>query len=147
MRQEAKDQGKSGGQRTPAKAEGKRTVPETKAKRTQAEAEGKKAEGESNKKEENRFGFPLESGYCDSNTGPSGPKPDALANCATPRIPVWDCKYTGDFVKIKIFRRIFNFFKTFLIPFLYKSSIPYVRGISKSGYGITSVYGEPSTSR
>ena len=26
------------------------------------------------------------SGYCDSNTGPSGPKPDALANCATPRI-------------------------------------------------------------
>ena len=28
---------------------------------------------------------PLKSGYCDSNTGPSGPKPDALANCATPR--------------------------------------------------------------
>ena len=27
------------------------------------------------------------SGYCDSNTGPSGPKPDALANCATPRFP------------------------------------------------------------
>ena len=27
------------------------------------------------------------SGYCDSNTGPSGPKPDALANCATPRVP------------------------------------------------------------
>lgn len=27
----------------------------------------------------------LLSGYCDSNTGPSGPKPDALANCATPR--------------------------------------------------------------
>ena len=26
------------------------------------------------------------SAYCDSNTGPSGPKPDALANCATPRI-------------------------------------------------------------
>ncbi len=26
------------------------------------------------------------SGYCDSNTGPSGPKPDALANCATPRL-------------------------------------------------------------
>ena len=36
---------------------------------------------------------------------------------------------------------------TVLLPFLYKSSIPYVRGISKSGYGITSVYGEPSTSR
>ena len=29
----------------------------------------------------------LLSGYCDSNTGPSGPKPDALANCATPRVP------------------------------------------------------------
>ena len=28
------------------------------------------------------------SGYCDSNTGPSGPKPDALANCATPRLLV-----------------------------------------------------------
>ena len=28
----------------------------------------------------------LKSGYCDSNTGPSGPKPDALANCATPRL-------------------------------------------------------------
>ena len=28
------------------------------------------------------------SGYCDSNTGPSGPKPDALANCATPRNPL-----------------------------------------------------------
>ena len=36
---------------------------------------------------------------------------------------------------------------TNLVSFLYKSSIPYVRGISKSGYGITSVYGEPSTSR
>ena len=48
MRQEAKDQDKSGGQRTPAKAEGKRTDPETKAKRTQGEAEGKKAAGESN---------------------------------------------------------------------------------------------------
>ena len=36
------------------------------------------------------------SGYCDSNTGPSGPKPDALANCATPRLSfpfIWDCKY------------------------------------------------------
>ena len=37
------------------------------------------------------------SGYCDSNTGPSGPKPDALANCATPRFPEWDCKYTPFF--------------------------------------------------
>ena len=38
----------------------------------------------------------LLSGYCDSNTGPSGPKPDALANCATPRLCfpfIWDCKY------------------------------------------------------
>ncbi len=32
------------------------------------------------------FEHPLSlSGYSDSNTGPSGPKPDALANCATPR--------------------------------------------------------------
>ena len=30
----------------------------------------------------------LKSGYCDSNTGPSGPKPDALTNCATPRLLV-----------------------------------------------------------
>ena len=30
----------------------------------------------------------LMSGYCDSNTGPSGPKPDALTNCATPRLLV-----------------------------------------------------------
>ena len=38
-----------------------------------------------NKKEDDNR-HPLLSGYCDSNTGPSGPKPDALANCATPRI-------------------------------------------------------------
>ena len=57
LRQEAKDQGKSGGQRTPAKAEGKRTDPETKAKRTQGEAEGKKAAGESNKKRGKPFWF------------------------------------------------------------------------------------------
>lgn len=37
-----------------------------------------------NKKEDDNR-HPLLSGYCDSNTGPSGPKPDALANCATPR--------------------------------------------------------------
>jgi hypothetical protein len=48
----------------------------------------------------------LKSGYCDSNTGPSGPKPDALANCATPRNPIsfpnWDCKYTSLSLKFKI---------------------------------------------
>ena len=49
----------------------------------------------------------LMSGYCDSNTGPSGPKPDALANCATPRmIPYsseWDCKDMAFFMNGKIF--------------------------------------------
>ena len=39
-----------------------------------------------NKKEDDNRHPLLMSGYCDSNTGPSGPKPDALANCATPRI-------------------------------------------------------------
>ena len=43
------------------------------------------------------------SGYSDSNTGPSGPKPDALANCATPRIPDWDCKYKSVLKKNKVF--------------------------------------------
>ena len=47
------------------------------------------------------------SGYCDSNTGPSGPKPDALANCATPRNSSsfeLDCKYTKFFPICKIFQ-------------------------------------------
>ena len=39
-----------------------------------------------NKKRDAEISASLLSGYCDSNTGPSGPKPDALANCATPRI-------------------------------------------------------------
>ena len=30
------------------------------------------------------------------------------------------------------------------LPFLYKSSIPYAREISRSGYGITAAYGQPS---
>ena len=50
----------------------------------------------------------IKSGYCDSNTGPSGPKPDALANCATPRLFVslnWDCKYTHIFSFSKIFAK------------------------------------------
>lgn len=38
-----------------------------------------------NKKRPNSGRFFCLSGYSDSNTGPSGPKPDALANCATPR--------------------------------------------------------------
>ena len=33
----------------------------------------------------NKKAAEFRSGYSDSNTGPSGPKPDALANCATPR--------------------------------------------------------------
>lgn len=37
------------------------------------------------KKETMKIHRLFKSGYCDSNTGPSGPKPDALANCATPR--------------------------------------------------------------
>ena len=47
------------------------------------------------------------SGYCDANTGPSGPKPDALANCATPRNSSsfeLDCKYTKFFPIYKIFQ-------------------------------------------
>lgn len=31
------------------------------------------------------------------------------------------------------------------VTFLYKSNIPYLREISKSGYGITGAYGKPST--
>ena len=51
------------------------------------------------------------SGYCDSNTGPSGPKPDALANCATPRLFfIWDCKYRAFFYNHQIFPNIFSFF-------------------------------------
>ena len=38
------------------------------------------------KRDQSQRLWSLLSGYCDSNTGPSGPKPDALANCATPRI-------------------------------------------------------------
>ncbi len=51
------------------------------------------------------------SGYCDSNTGPSGPKPDALANCATPRLFfIWDCKYRAFFYNHQIFPNIFFVF-------------------------------------
>ena len=46
--------------------------------------------------------FSFVSGYCDSNTGPSGPKPDALANCATPRLFELDCKDTFNFWISKI---------------------------------------------
>lgn len=38
-----------------------------------------------NEKSDHTWSLPSLSGYSDSNTGPSGPKPDALANCATPR--------------------------------------------------------------
>ena len=47
------------------------------------------------------------SGYCDSNTGPSGPKPDALANCATPRFPIG----TANVLKFYV---IANFLTNFL---------------------------------
>ena len=53
------------------------------------------------------------SGYCDSNTGPSGPKPDALTNCATPRLlfpshlglQIYDSflKLQNFFIKISLF--------------------------------------------
>lgn len=33
----------------------------------------------------------------------------------------------------------------FLLPFLYKSNIPSMREISKSGHGITGAYGKPAT--
>ena len=56
--------------------------------------------------------------------------------------PVLKKRHDGQFRR----RHIWSLFSV-LLPFLYKSSIPYVRGISKSGYGITSVYGEPSSSR
>ena len=33
----------------------------------------------------------------------------------------------------------------YLLSFLYKSNIPYVREVSRSGYGITGAYGKPAT--
>lgn len=33
----------------------------------------------------------------------------------------------------------------FSVPFLYKSNIPSMREISKSGHGITGAYGKPAT--
>ena len=59
-----------------------------------------------NKKEDDNR-HPLLSGYCDSNTGPSGPKPDALANCATPRFPIG----TANVLKFYV---IANFLSNFL---------------------------------
>ena len=32
-----------------------------------------------------------------------------------------------------------------IVSFLYKSNIPYVREVSRSGYGITGAYGKPAT--
>ena len=51
------------------------------------------------------------SGYCDSNTGPSGPKPDALANCATPRIPFlsnWTANIHFNFETTKYFQYFYS---------------------------------------
>lgn len=42
------------------------------------------------------------SGYSDSNGGPPGPKPGALANCATPRLRT---------ANIRRFFQIANFFR------------------------------------
>ena len=53
------------------------------------------------------FDFSFLSGYCDSNTGPSGPKPDALANCATPRVP------SNGIAKIHHFLKLAKYFLTF----------------------------------
>ena len=53
----------------------------------------------------------LMSGYCDSNTGPSGPKPDALANCATPRIPFlsnWTANIHFNFETTKYFQYFYS---------------------------------------
>ena len=36
-------------------------------------------------------------------------------------------------------------FRFLLLPFLYKSNIPSMREISKSGHGITGAYGKPAT--
>ena len=36
-------------------------------------------------------------------------------------------------------------FHEYLVPFLYKSNIPSMREISKSGHGITGAYGKPAT--
>ena len=47
------------------------------------------------------------SGYCDSNTGPSGPKPDALANCATPRFPLIGLQRFADFSNAQNFMKLF----------------------------------------
>ena len=58
----------------------------------------------------------LMSGYCDSNTGPSGPKPDALANCATPRIicfPQMGLQIYGRFLNLQIFLQFFLHFCIF----------------------------------
>ena len=38
-----------------------------------------------------------------------------------------------------------NFSESFLDLFLYKSNIPSMREISKSGHGITGAYGKPAT--
>ena len=59
----------------------------------------------------------LKSGYCDSNTGPSGPKPDALTNCATPRLLVSLSFGTANIdtknKSAKLFYKILHFFMFF----------------------------------
>ena len=58
------------------------------------------------------------SGYCDSNTGPSGPKPDALTNCATPRLLVSLSFGTANIdtknKSAKLFYKILHFFYSWI---------------------------------
>ena len=44
-----------------------------------------------------------------------------------------------------IFNSFFCISVSFFLPFLYKSNIPSMREISKSGHGITGAYGKPAT--
>ena len=42
--------------------------------------------------------------------------------------------------------RLYSYiYARFLVPFLYKSNILYVREVCRSGYGITGTYGKPAT--
>ena len=68
------------------------------------------------------------SGYCDSNTGPSGPKPDALTNCATPRLLFpshLGLQIYDSFLKLQnFFCKIFTFctLHALLVPFILKTN-------------------------
>ena len=77
-----------------------------------------------NKKKSSWKSTALLSGYCDSNTGPSGPKPDALANCATPRYPSFGTANIRRKNKTaKLFNKILQFLAVFALDY------PYIEGI------------------